>query len=205
MEGKLQELTEKLYQEGIEKANQDAEQIIQKAKKEASEIIKNAQKEANNIIAQAEKRSEEIRKNVQSEVKLAANQAISAIKQQIVNLITAKIVEPPIQEAFNDVEFIKKIIEIAIKNWNPKEHERVDLTLLLPKKHEEELGKYFLSNGIKLIRSGLEVHFDENLTGGFQIGPKDGTYKISFTDEDFENFFKEYLRPRTIQILYGGE
>jgi len=40
---------------------------------------------------------------------------------------------------------------------------------------------------------------------GFQIGPKDGSYKVSFTDEDFKNFFKDYLRPGLIELLFAAE
>ncbi|NLO11970.1 MAG: V-type ATP synthase subunit E, partial [Candidatus Cloacimonetes bacterium] len=37
---------------------------------------------------------------------------------------------------------------------------------------------------------------------GFNLVPADGGYKLSFTDEDFANLFKGYLRPRTSQILF---
>ncbi len=202
---KLQELTDKIYKEGVEKANNEARQIIAKAQQESETILKAAQKEANEIIEKAGQRSNEIRKNVQSEVKLASQQAISSIKQKIVNLITAQVVEQPVTKAFEDTEFLKKIIVQAIENWKVADSEHVELSILLPKKQEEELQQYFLQNGNKLIKGGLEVNFEESMKGGFKIGPKDGSFKISFTDDDFENFFKTYLRPRTIRVLYGGE
>jgi V/A-type H+-transporting ATPase subunit E len=37
---------------------------------------------------------------------------------------------------------------------------------------------------------------------GFEIAPVDGTYKLSFSDEDFANLFKTYLRPRTKELLF---
>ena len=43
------------------------------------------------------------------------------------------------------------------------------------------------------------------MKGGFKIGPADGSYKISFSEDDFENFFKSFLRPKTIEMLYPGE
>ncbi|MBP7461513.1 MAG: V-type ATP synthase subunit E [Candidatus Delongbacteria bacterium] len=205
MESKLQELTERIYNEGVVKAREEAEQIKAKARQEAEKAVKEAQKEANAIIEQAEKRSEEIRKNVQSEVKLAAQQAISAIKQQIVNLITAQIVEPAVQDAFKDTEFLKKIILTAVQNWAPHQAEKADLALFLPKQYEKDLEAFFLAQGAQLVQKGILIQFDEEMKGGFTIGPKDGAYKVSFTDEDFENFFKTYLRPRTIRVLYGGQ
>jgi V/A-type H+/Na+-transporting ATPase subunit E len=49
----------------------------------------------------------------------------------------------------------------------------------------------------------LKVNYTENLKSGFSIGPADGSYKINFTEDDFASFFKHYLRPRAIKILYG--
>ncbi len=203
MESKLQELTDKIYKEGVVKAEEEADKIIEKTKQEASDIIKNSQKEAAQIIEQAEKRSKEIRQNVLSDVKLAAQQAISAIKQKIAKLITARLIGKPVEKALDDVEFIQKIITIAIKNWNPHDNEKIDLSLLLPKKYEKEFEDYFLNKGRGLIKAGLEVHFHERISGGFRIGPQDGSYIISFTDEDFRTFLKDYLKPKTINTLYG--
>jgi V/A-type H+-transporting ATPase subunit E len=40
---------------------------------------------------------------------------------------------------------------------------------------------------------------------GFIIAPEDGTYKIKFEGDDFANLFKNYLRPRTKEILFGNQ
>tara|TARA_B100001964_G_scaffold114874_1_gene128077 strand:+ start:1350 stop:1967 length:618 start_codon:yes stop_codon:yes gene_type:complete len=203
MESKLQKLTDKIYKEGVVKAEEEAEKIIEKSKQEASDIIKNSQKEAAQIIEQAEKRSKEIRQNVLSDIKLSAQQAISSIRQKIANLITARLIEEPVEKALDDVEFIQKIITIAIKNWDPHDTEKIDLSLLLPKKHEKEFEDYFLNKGRSLINAGVEVHFHEGVSGGFRIGPQDGSYIISFSDEDFKTFLEDYLKPKTIHTLYG--
>ncbi|MCD4745117.1 MAG: hypothetical protein K8R58_02335 [Bacteroidales bacterium] len=202
MLNKLQELTEKIYSEGVSKANQESDQIIAKTKKDAEDIINNAKKEKKSIIDRAEKQAAEIKKNVESEVQLSARQAISAIKQQITNLVTTAIVEAPVKQAFNDTDFIKKIILTIIHNWNPQKPEAFDIALLLPQKDEKELNFFFENKAKKILNAGLEISFDQKIKKGFKIGPKDGSYIISFTDEDFENYFKNYLRPRTTQLLY---
>jgi V/A-type H+-transporting ATPase subunit E len=40
------------------------------------------------------------------------------------------------------------------------------------------------------------------MKSGFKVGPADGSYVISFTDEDFNNFFKAYLRPKSTELLF---
>jgi V/A-type H+-transporting ATPase subunit E len=50
-DNKLDILTKKIYEEGIEKAQHDANDILEKAKKDAENIIKEAEAKANSIIA----------------------------------------------------------------------------------------------------------------------------------------------------------
>ena len=43
----------------------------------------------------------------------------------------------------------------------------------------------------------------DKIAGGFTIGPKDGGYFISFTEETFNALISEYLRPATKKLLFG--
>ena len=109
MTNKVLELTEKIYNEGVVKAKVQADQIIADAKKEASKIIESARQKELEIIKLAEIQATELKKNTDSEIQLAARQFISKFKQQITNLVTVAQVEPPVKEAFNDIEFIKNL------------------------------------------------------------------------------------------------
>jgi len=51
MNTKLQELTDKIYIEGVEKGNAEAKAIVEKAEKQASDIIAKAQAEAAQIVS----------------------------------------------------------------------------------------------------------------------------------------------------------
>lgn len=205
MENKLEELTQKIYSEGVLKAEQEAESIREKSQKEAADIIAKAHKEASAIIAGAEERACEIRKNVDAELKLSAGQMIRTLKQRITNLILLKIVDEPVRKAYNDSEFLRHIIEILIKNWSLSGLGGEGLTISLPPTEENNLTQWLMKEQHSLLSKGLNIQYDETLTSGFRISPKEGNYKLSFTDEDFANFLKAYLRPRTNRLLYGGE
>lgn len=205
MENKLQELTQKLYNEGVEKANVEAEKILAEAKSEAEKIKQNAEKEAEKIIANAEQKSTEIKKNVDAELNLAAKQTIRTVKQQVTEMIVSKVIDEPVKKAFDDVKFVKEIIETVVKNWDAKKGEAIDLSVLLPADLEQEFTKFFTAKSGKELNANLELSFSDSIKGGFKVGPADGSYKISFSEEDFENFFKSYLRPKTIEMLYPTE
>jgi V/A-type H+-transporting ATPase subunit E len=205
MESKLQELTEKIYSEGVEKGKEEAEKIITKAKSEADSIIKNAKAEAEKIILQAQQKSNELLSKTESELKLSVRQAINALKQQITAIVVAKTIDSGVKQSFNDTEFIKDLILAIVKNWNPATDSQIDLEVQLPAGKEKELQSFFTTQAKSILSKGVKFNFNNRLTNGFEISPSDRSYKISFTDDDFIRFFSEYLRPKLSSMLFEGE
>lgn len=202
MTDKILELTEKIYNEGVVKAKTEADQIIADAKTEAGRIVKSAKKQAAEIIDQAKKQTAEIKKNTNSELQLAARQFMSKLKQLIVSIITTAQVEPTVNEAFNDIEFVKTIILTIIQNWNSQKPEEFDLTVLLPKKDEKVLSGFFKTKAFVALNKGIDIQFDSKINKGFKIGPKNGSYILSFSEKDFENYFTAYIKNRTKELLF---
>lgn len=202
MENKIQELTEKIYNEGVTKAKDEAEVILSEAKKRAEEIVLEAKNNAASIVDLAKKNVEDLKVNTEKDIKLSTLQAISAIKQQITDLIVTKTVNPTVSESLKDNNFIKTILETVVKSLMANEDASANLEVLLPQKNQEELEKFFTAKEFSYLNAGISFEFDKSVSGGFKIGPKEGGYKISFTDADFETFFKVYLRKRTANLLF---
>ena len=55
----------------------------------------------------------------------------------------------------------------------------------------------------KTVGKGVEASFSKKIAGGFSIGPKDGSYFVSLTDQAFMDLIGEYMRPATKKILFG--
>lgn len=199
MQSKLQELTEKIYHEGIEKGNEDAKSIVDTARKEALAIVDDAKKEAEQIVNSAQKSATETKKNTESEIKLSSKQAVNALKQQITDVLNSKVIGSATGKAF-DAEFTKKIVDTTLKNW--AKNQTSDLSVLISKGQEKELSAYFSKSVKDMLDKGLEIKFDTSVKSGFQIIPKDGSYKVSFTEDDFNNFFRQYLRPKLVELLF---
>ena len=88
MENKIQELTDKIYREGVEKGNEEAQRLVSNAREEAAKIVEDARKEAESIVAAARKSATETAENTRSEIKLFAGQAVNALKTEITTLLT---------------------------------------------------------------------------------------------------------------------
>lgn len=197
MENKLQELTQKIYSEGIEKAKSDAVSIVQDAQKTAEEIIKKAQQDAADIAKKALDNATEVKRNAESEIRLASKQAANKLKQQIVEMVTLKAIDAPVKETLKDKKFVGTLIQKVIDNLG------TNGTLVLPKADEDAITDFFNEQTVAELKKSLQIDFDRNMKAGFKISPKEGNYTISFTDEDFANYFKGFMRPKTIQLLFG--
>ena len=205
MENKLQELTEKLYTVGVEKAKNEAEIIIADAQKEADRIIKNANSEAEKIISEAKNEGAELKKKIESELKLSSKQVITTIKNQVTNLVIKDLLSKDLENTLDENEFIKSLIELVVKKWDINEPQSTDLHIILPKEKKNDFDKIIKAKINNLLTKGLVVNFDDNFKSGFKIAPKDNSYIINFAQEDFDNFFKTYLRAKTANLLYGEE
>ncbi len=199
MENKLRDLTEKIYSEGIEKAKTDAIVIIENAQKEADAVLKNAQNEAADIIAKAQANAKEIKRNAESEIKLASKQSISKLRQQIADIVIDKAIEQPVKETLKDKDFVGSLISKIAENFNN------NIELSLPEADKESIANYFSNRTRTELMKGIDINFDGNIKSGFRISPKNENYIISFTDADFANYFKGFMRPKTIQLLFGEE
>ena len=197
---KLQELTQQLYNEGLSKGKEEGEAILAQAKAQAQEIVKKAQEEAAAILEKAQKDAQDHKIKVEGDVKMASIQAIQATRASIENLIVAKATEPA-KGALAEEAYLKEIITSVAQRFSTQES--ADLALVLPEKLQKNLEPFVKGELGKTIGKDVEATFSKKIAGGFVIGPKDGGYFISLTDEAFQNLIGEYLRPATKKILFG--
>ena len=198
---KLQELTQKLYNEGLSKGKEEGEAILAQAKAQAEDIVKKAQEEAAAIVQKAQKEAADYKVKVEGDVKMASSQALQATKAAIEQIIVAKAVDAPVKEALSQADFLKGIITAVAQRFSAQES--TDLALVLPEQLQKELEPFLKGALAQTLGKGVEASFSKKLNGGFKIGPKDGSYFISFTDEAFQQLIGDYLRPGTKKILFG--
>lgn len=201
MQNKLQELTDKLYNEGLSKGKQEGDAYLAKAREQADAIVAEARVKAEAIVKTAEKEAADLRTKVEGDLKMAANQSIEATKQNIGHLIVTKMTGTDVKTALTSAEFVKGIITAVAKAFRTQE--AADLELVLPETLKKELEPFVKNELEKVLQGGVSAQFSKKVSGGFTIGPKDGSYFISFTDETFMELISEYLRPATKKILFG--
>lgn len=196
MENKIQELTDKIYREGVEKGNEEAQRLIGNAQEEAAKIVEEARKEAEAIVAAAHKKAAETAENTQSELKLFAGQAVNALKSEIATLLNDQVVTVAVKGFVADKEYLNKFIVSLATQWTANE------SIVISTADAENLKKNFASKAKALLDKGVTIEKVNGMKALFTISPADGSYKVSFGEEEFENYFKEFLRPQLVEMLF---
>ena len=200
MENKLDVLTKKLYEEGIDKANQEAETIIAKAKEKATHLVAEAEAKANEIKATAEAEAENLKKKAESEISLSTRQSITALKQSITDLIAGKVAKGMTDVAFKEKAFVQEMMVSIVKKWDVSSG-NLNLELILSEEEKTAFQEFVASKYKELLDKGLEIKAGDT-DGAFVIRPKDGSYQVAFSEELFEAFFNQYMRSFTKTLLY---
>ena len=203
MQDKLQELTDRLYNEGLSKGKHDGEELLQKAQTEADRIVAYAKVEAEHIIAHANKEAEELKTKVAVDVKMAATQSIAVTKQEIEKMLVTKVAAEGVKTNMTNAAFVKELIASVVKAFNPQNASPVDLSLILPESLKAELEPFMKNEIANQFKSEVKVDYSKKMNGGFKVAPKDGGYVLQFTDEEFTQLIANYLRPATKKILFG--
>lgn len=200
MENKLDVLTKKLYEEGIDKANQEAEKIMEQARENAAKLIADAEAKAKEIHSGALAEAENLKKKAESEMALSARQAITALKQSITGLISGEVAGEMAKEGFKDEAFVQEMIVAIVKKWDVASG-NLNLELILSDEEKAKFQQFVATKYKELLDKGLEVKAG-NTDGAFVIQPKDGSYQIAFSEQLFEAFFNQYMRSFTKSLLY---
>ncbi|MBN8836177.1 MAG: hypothetical protein J0I09_02880 [Sphingobacteriia bacterium] len=198
----LQPLIQKVHDEGIAKANEQAQQIVADAKQQAAELLEQTKQHIAKMEAHSLSEMNHKRDSLNSELKAVSKQAISTIKNELALVISNRISSKGVGDALSEKDFLQKIILSVLKKWNPVES-NIQFELLLNKEDEVQL-KDFFEQRIKIeLGTELEIVVENKIKSGFRIGVKNEGYYVGFSDEDFENFFKGYLRKKTLEWIYG--
>lgn len=201
MADKLQELTEKLYNEGLSKGRLEGERILAEAKAQAEEIIAAARAEAKSLVDRADKEAEDLRGKVRSDLRMASEQCLQATRKDIENILVKVTGSDKVKAALAEPEFLKSIISAVAERFSATE--AADLALVLPQNLKDELEPWVAGELSKALQKGVKADFSKKIAGGFTIGPKDGSWFVSLTDETFASLIGEYMRPVTKKLLFG--
>jgi len=201
MQNKLQELTDKIYREGISRANEEAEAILTEARNESKRIVDAAEKKAATLLAAATKKADEVLKNGTSELKISFRHAVNTLKQDLEKTISSKILTEKVNKALNDENFVADIIKVIYQNWKPQSA-KSGMEVLIPAEKLVAIEKRLKAEIASELGSGLILRPVSSIKSGFEIISSSNGVKISATATDIEAYLKEFIRPKLNELLF---
>jgi V/A-type H+-transporting ATPase subunit E len=154
-----------------------------------------ARKEAETSKLAAKKAAEELNSHTQSELRLFAGQAVNALKSEVATLITDGVVKEAVKSAVDDKEVMGRFIVAMAEQFGEK-------GAVIGTADADALKAYFAKHAKALLDKGVTINEVNGQKTLFTIAPADGSYKMNFGEEEFENFFKSFLRPQLVEMLF---
>lgn len=196
MDSKIEELTSKLLQEGVEKGKAEAAKIIEQAQAEAARIVAEAQSAAEDITTRAQKDAQALDQNTKSELRMYTAQAMNALKSEIANVVCGEIVKTSVKDLTADKDFMNEFVLKLAEKWGAQED------IVISTADAASLKELFARKAKNLLDKNVKIEQVNGHTTDFTIAPADNSYKINFGTAEFEDYFKTFLRPQLVKMLF---
>ena len=154
---KLQELTDKLYNDGLSKGREEGERLLEEARSQADDIIAKARKEAEDIVSEARRQADDYSQKVKSDLKMAAAQSFQATKSDIENLIIGKFAGEEVKSTLSSADFVKQFLQAIAEKFSTDDAS--DLSVVLPASLQDELEPFVKGQLSKVL--GKEIFLQE--------------------------------------------
>jgi len=213
----VQELINRLREEGLAEGRQEGEKIISKAHQKAKQIVDQAHSEADEIRKEAHQEAEHYRKSAQEAVQLAARDTVLSLKSTLTRQFAQRIGEL-VREDLREEDFLGEVILEIAGRALPEEKRDQKMEIILPedvvgleelRRHPEKvkegaLGRFMLSRAADQLRDGVTLHSSQKQKAGLIIKLVEEEVRIDLTDDAVTELLLEHLLPRFRALIEGS-
>ena len=197
MEVKLDNLIEKIKQDGVGEAKKEAELLINTAYKQAQTIVDEAKKQAEEIIKQGRNDLKQREINSRDALRQAGRDTILAVRQQL-KKVFAKLLKRRVDEALS-VDFLKKLISKVIERWLPSDN--ASFEVLISQEDKNNLTERLLGELKNAAASSIVIKVSNNISKGFRIGIKGEDAYYDLSDESIIEALNETTSPIITELF----
>lgn len=209
----VQELIDRIRNQGVQAAQNEAERLLRDARQQAQEIVIQARAEADAVQAQAQAEMDAYRQASTEALKLAVRDTVLDLKARVTARFE-EFVKRLVVSATRDKELVRSIVLVlaghaAEEFIQDKEIEvRISNALLEGQsgplfKEEGKLAILGLSSD--MLREGLELVPDSEVEGGARVRLVQDKLEIDLSDRATARMISQRLIPRFKAIMEGAE
>lgn len=197
----VQELIDRLHEEGARPGREEGQKILADAKREAARILDEAKEEARDILNKAHLHVEAEKKSAGEALRVAVRDTVLDLKEQLQTTFehhVGKLVESKLQEQ----AFLEQMILLIAKEAF-REHEASDVTLLIGTKGlEKEAAEQFVASVTRtMLKNGIQItKFDGR---GIRIILEAEALTVDLSEKVLASLIQRMIVPRYRAIFEG--
>ena len=199
MAQQVQELIDKIKEEGIQAAEQQAVEIKKQATNDAERIIKEASNKADQLIVNAKEEVKKLQESTHMALKQAARDTILSLRKEI-EAVLAKIVKTEVSSALN-AELVGNLLEAAVKTALDNKVIEGDLHIGVNEKDLSKIKSGFLSKLQKQVKTKIHVAAAGDIGQGFTISFDGGKSNFDFTDQNLAEYLGTFLNSQIALLI----
>ena len=209
----VQELIDRLSQEGVAEGQQQAEKIVRDAQRKADEIVDSARQQANEILKQSREEAEQFQAAGEDALRLAARDAVRDFGARVHGGLRNRL-QALVQQQVREPKLIKRMI-LAITHRATEGIGDEPIEILLPSETitEEDARRsieagnpdaltQFIQGLIgEDLREGFTVSLGSQQQGGLTVRVVNQNVEIDLTDDAITGLLAQHLLPRYRAIM----
>lgn len=196
----LEHLISRINQEGVEKGEKEAAEILARAKERAAAIVAEAEAAARAHMAKAERDSEVYVERSTRSLEQAARDLLIGVGQSIETMIQ-DIVSSTTDEAL-DPKTLKRMMVKMAQAYAEKNGTESSIELLIGEQDQAEILKFFARQYRRRLVSGLNINVDHDVRKGFRVVLENERVYHDFTKPAIAEALANFLRPHLAEIVH---
>ncbi len=194
----VQELINKIKQDGLEVAQKKAQDIEAAAQKKADEIIATAKTQAHQMISDAKTAQKQLEDSSRAALRQVARDTVLALKQEIIHILTG-IIRKEAGAALQSDQTTQLIVEL-IKAF-AADQGTGGVEIAMNENSRNRLEKDLLGKLQKEMKTSVVIKTAEDVTGGFTISFDDGKSCFDFSEDALVEFLGRQVNEYVGRLL----
>jgi V/A-type H+-transporting ATPase subunit E len=199
MADQIKELIEKIQAEGIQAAQDKANEIENEARQKADWIIQKASAQAKKIVDDARDAASRFEASGHAALQQAGRDIVLALKKEILEMLE-RLIASQAAEALTP-ENLASIISGVIGAYASKGEGSI--IVYLKEQDRQSLESHFLGKLKNDLKRGIELRGQGNIRAGFIISFDNGKSQFDFTDREIAAHLGSLLKPSIAGLLNG--
>ena len=195
----LQGLLNRIQEDGLQKSEAERAKILADAEAKAAKIIADAEAKAAETEKKAAADAAALKEKAEESIRQASRDIIIALRSEMQQRLQS-VVKSCVGQAMDQNLMVALIYEMSKKYAeNPSDK----LEVLLPAAAREQLEAGLLNALGQDLASRTKILGEPELESGLQIGFRDGSVFLDFSDEALSDLICSYIGPKLAAILKG--